>query len=381
MESLRFSPPFYTDAEVDAVSKCIRNGWTGTGERVHEFERRFAEYKGVAHASAVSSCTSALFLALKALGIGHGDEVITTAMTFCSTINVILHVGAKPVLCDVDPISKNISPDDIKKNITAKTKAIIPVHYTGFPCDMDAIMSIADSHQLYVIEDCAHAIETKYKGKHVGTFGDFGCFSFYATKNIAIGEGGMVTSRHESLIHEISLLRLHGLSRDAWRRFESSTRKVYDVIRVGYKYNLTDIQAAIGLAQLDKLNFMSKHRQNLWDFYIENLQELPIQLPIINLDHESRHSLHLFTIGLPSYFSRDEFLWRASKEDGLTFGVHYNSIPSFSVYKNYWSSEKLVKDLPVALDWGRRTVSLSLSAAVSNSDAERIVAYIKRIFS
>ena len=380
MHSLRFSPPYYNDAEVDAVTECIRNGWSGTGQRVHEFERRFAEYKGVAHASAVSSCTSALFLALKALGIRDGDEVITTAMTFCSTVNVILHVGATPVLCDVDPISKNISPEDIDKKITSKTKAIIPVHYAGFPCDMDAIMSIASSHQIHVIEDCAHAIETKYKGKHVGSFGDVGCFSFYATKNIAIGEGGMVVSRHESLIHEISLLRLHGLSRDAWRRFESSTKKDYDVVRIGYKCNLTDIQAAIGLAQLNKLNFMSNHRQEIWKFYVDNLNGLPVELPVIDLDDKSSHSLHLFTIGLPSDCSRDDFLWRASKEAGLTFGVHYNSIPTFSAYKNYWGRDQIAKEFPVALDWGRRTVSLSLSAAVTKTDAERIVAYIKQIF-
>ena len=232
---LSFSPPSYTTQESDALAECIERGWTGTGPKTNQFENEFRLYKGSEYAAAFSSCTSALFLSLKALGISQGDEVITSAMTFCSTVNVIIHCGAQPVLCDVDPISKNITAQAIDELITPKTKAIVVVHYAGYPCDMDEIMDLVKKYQLYLIEDCAHAIESKYKGTHCGTFGEVGCFSFYATKNIAIGEGGMAISRHQSLMSKMARLGLHGLSRDAWRRFESSNRKQYDVVELGYK--------------------------------------------------------------------------------------------------------------------------------------------------
>ena len=193
---MKFSPPYYGEEEIASVSECIKNRWTGTGAKVLEFEELVKEKNDFKNAIALSSCTAALFLSLKALGIGEGDEVITTSMTFCSTVNVIIHVGAKPILCDVDVTSKNINPKEISKKITKNTKAIIPVHYTGFPCDMDAIMDIAKKNNLHVIEDCAHAFETFYKGKRCGSFGITGCYSFYATKNIAIGEGGMVVTNN-----------------------------------------------------------------------------------------------------------------------------------------------------------------------------------------
>ena len=376
---LPFSPPFYTEEESLALRECIERRWTGTGPKTLEFEQKFCDYKSTAYSAAFSSCTSALFLALKSLGIGPGDEVITSAMTFCSTVNVIIHCGATPVLCDVDPISKNICPNRMAELVTPRTKAFVVVHYAGYPCDMDSIMALADQYHIHVIEDCAHAIEAKYKGRHCGTFGEVGCFSFYATKNIAIGEGGMAISSHQSLINKMSTLGLHGLSRDAWRRFESSKRKQYDVIDLGYKMNLTDLQSSVGLVQLSRLEEMTAVRQSLWNFYTSELSSTPLILPSLPTDDGSVHALHLFACGLPSSIDRDEFVWRASQEYNITLGVHYNSIPTFSAYNTYEFSSNPSYDYPVAYSWGKSTISLSLSAAVTHTDAERIVGCITQL--
>lgn len=378
-KKIPFSPPSYTKEEENAVLDCITSSWTGTGPKSIKFEKIFAEYKEAYHSAALSSCTSALFLSLKSLGIGEGDEVITTAMTFCSTVNIIIHCGAKPVLCDIQEHSKNIDPLKIEKLITSKTKAIIPVHYAGYPCDMDKIMDLANKYELNVIEDCAHAIEAKFDNKHCGTFGDVGCFSFYATKNIAIGEGGMAISNHETLITKIKLLGLHGLSRDAWKRFESVSRNTYDVVDFGYKMNLTDLQSAIGIAQLKRIDDMYKRRKEIWDFYSENLSNLNLELPKLSLKEGSKHALHLFACGLPKNIDRDEFVWRASNEFGVIFGIHYKSIPSFSAYKNIFNRQEFSSNLPHSYDWGQRTISLSMSAAVKDSECAKIVETIKKL--
>lgn len=376
LSKLKFSPPSYTIAEEEAVRECIKNSWTGSGPKLKEFEEKFRIYRDAKYSAGFFSCTSAIFLALKVLNITQGDEVITTAMTFCSTVNCIIQTGAKPVLCDVDPITKNIIPEQIIKNITSKTKAIIPVHFAGLPCEMDKIMEIAKEYNLFVVEDCAHAIEAKFKGKNCGTFGDIGCFSFYATKNIAIGEGGMAISNNKGLIHRMSSLGLHGLSRDAWKRFETSQRRSYDVVNVGYKMNMTDIQASIGIVQLQRINAMRERRKKIWKFYYENLKETSLSLPMNDFKEGISHALHLFSIGLPDHIDRDEFVWKAGNEFGITFGVHYNAIPTFSAYKNLFPRESHSL-YPNAIDWGNRTISLSLSAAVSDLECERIVECIK----
>ena len=374
-----FSPPYYTEDESLALRQCIERRWTGTGPKTLEFEQKFRQYKSSEFSAAFSSCTSALFLALKSLGIGPGDEVITSAMTFCSTVNVIIHCGAIPVLCDVDPISKNICPNRLGQLVTPRTKAFVIVHYAGYPCEMDPIMDLADEYHIHVIEDCAHAIEAKYKGRHCGTFGEVGCFSFYATKNIAIGEGGMAISSHQSLIRKMATLGLHGLSRDAWRRFESSKRKQYDVIDLGYKMNLTDLQASVGLVQLSRLGEMASVRQSLWNYYTSELSSSSLTLPSLPTDEGSVHALHLFACGLPPSIDRDEFVWRASQEYNITLGVHYNSIPTFSAYTPYDFSHSPSDDFPVAYNWGKSTISLSLSAAVTPSDAERVATCITQL--
>ncbi len=379
IQKLKFSPPSYTDLEEKAVSECIKNSWTGSGPKLKEFERKFSKYKGLPYSAGFSSCTSAIFLALKALGLKEGDEIITTAMTFCSTVNCIIHCGAKPVLCDIDPLTKNIDPNDIVKKITSETKAIIPVHYAGYPCEMDAIMEIARNNNIYVVEDCAHAIEAKYKNQHCGTFGEIGCFSFYATKNIAIGEGGMAISNSQKFISEMSNLGLHGLSRDAWKRFESSAKKSYDVTKIGYKMNLTDIQAAIGIVQLSRINDMRERRKEIWDYYNKELQNTSLSLPYNCESKDNVHAMHLYTVGLPSYINRDELVWKASNEFGITFGVHYNSVPSFTAYKNIFDQIDPLTDYPISWEWGLKTISLSLSAAVSDHDCERIVKCLKKL--
>lgn len=379
LERLKFSPPSYTKKEESAVVDCIKNSWTGSGPKLLEFEEKFKNYKKINHSAGFFSCTSALFLALKALGIKEGDEVITTSMTFCSTVNSIINCGARPILCDIDRKTRNIKTDEIIKKITKKTKALIPVHFGGYPCDMESITKIAKENKIFVIEDCAHAIEAEYNYQHCGTFGDIGCFSFYATKNLAIGEGGMAISNKKELISKMSLLGLHGLSKDAWKRFESAQKKSYDVIDFGHKMNMTDIQASIGIVQLERIKEMRKRRQEIWNFYYDNLIDTCLSLPEIPNKQGNKHALHLFSVALPNKIDRDEFVWKASRDYGVTFGVHYNAIPTFTAYKSLFPVGLSENLYPNAMDWGKRTISLSLSAAVRNKDCEKILECIKSL--
>ena len=252
-ELLVYGSPAIESAEIEEVVAVMQSGWLGTGPRVALFEKDFARYKGIEHAVALNSCTATLHLSILAAGIGPGDEVITTPLTFCATINAIIHAGATPVLADVDPVTMNISPNNVAEKITPKTKAILPVHFAGRPCDMDALCQIASEHKLKIIEDCAHAIETEYHGSKAGTFGDFGCFSFYVTKNIITGEGGMVITKSEEDAARIKMLGLHGMSKDAWKRFGDEGYKHYQVVECGYKFNMMDLQAAIGIHQLQRV--------------------------------------------------------------------------------------------------------------------------------
>jgi len=257
---LVFGAPRIKQPEIDEVVDCLKSGWIGTGPKVHQFENLFRKYKGVKHAIAVNSCTAALHLSLLAANIRPGDEVITTPMTFCATINAIIHCGATPVLADCDRRTMNILPEEIEKKITSKTKAILPVHFAGQPCDMEEINELARLYDLLVIEDCAHAIESEYKGKRTGTFGDIGCFSFYVTKNIITGEGGMVITDNDKIAERIKILALHGMSKDAWKRYSDDGYKHYQVIHAGFKYNMMDMQAAIGIHQIKKIEEYHKYR-------------------------------------------------------------------------------------------------------------------------
>jgi dTDP-4-amino-4,6-dideoxygalactose transaminase len=366
-----FGKPDIQNEEINELIDSLDNKWLGTGPKVNKFEKNFAEYKGIDNnlVAAVNSCTAGLHLSLLVANIGPGDEVITTAMTFCATVNAIIHVGATPVIVDVQENTFNIDPAKIQDKITKKTKAIIPVHYSGNTCEMDEIMAIAGSHGLVVIEDCAHAIESEYKGRKAGTIGDFGCFSFYATKNITTGEGGMVVAKSKEDIDRIKRLALHGMSKDAWTRFSDKGYKHYTVEEPGYKYNMMDIQAAIGIHQLKRIDPSWEKRKSIFNEYFESFQSPHINLPF--QDKINKSAYHLFPIMFKdkSRNIRDQFMIKAN-EFGVGTGVHYLSIPSHSYYcKRYgWNAE----DYPVADHYGQSTVSLPFSPALSYQEIEKV---------
>jgi dTDP-4-amino-4,6-dideoxygalactose transaminase len=373
---LVFGQPRIEQSEIDEVLDSLQRAWLGTGPKVARFERDFAIYKGVEHVAALNSCTAALHLSLLAAGVGKGDEVITTPLTFCATVNAIIHAGATPVLADIDPVTMNIDPNEIKRRITSRTRAIIPVHFAGRPCNMDLIMPLAKQHGVKVIEDCAHAIETEYKGTKAGTFGDFACFSFYSTKNVVTGEGGMVISRNEQDISRIKVLGLHGMNKDAWKRFGDEGYKHYYVTECGFKYNMMDLQAAIGIHQLARVEQNWLRRAEVWQYYMDAFAEMPIGLPA-PIEANTRHAHHLFTVLIDEEkigISRDMFLDRMTA-NGIGVGVHYHSLPEHPYYQQTfrWKPE----DYPNAMKVGRETVSLPISAKLSLQDLHNVVAAVK----
>ncbi len=373
---LVFGQPLIEPPERDEVLACLHSSWLGTGPRVAEFERRVAAYKQSPHALALNSCTAGLHLACLALGLGEGDEVITTPMTFCASVNAIVHAGATPVLADVDPATMNLDPAQVEQRITKRTKALLPVHFAGRPCDMDALMAIAARHRLAVIEDCAHAIETEHRGRKAGTIGDLGVLSFYSTKNVVTGEGGMVLTNSAELARRIKVMGLHGMSADAWKRFSDDGYKHYDVVEIGFKYNMMDLQAAIGLHQITRVEAWWQRRWQLWQRYMNELAALPIGLPAPWPAHE-RHALHLFTVQVDEQrcgVSRDELLMRLHRQN-IGTGVHYRSIPSLSVYQRRFGWRR--EDTPVATAIGDRTLSLPLSPKLTDADADDVIAAVR----
>ena len=266
-EFIVFGAPDIGADEIDEVVATLKSGWIGTGPRVAEFENAFADYKSVSadQVAALNSCTAALHVSMVAANLEPGDEVITTAMTFCATANAIIHAGATPVIVDIDPDTCNIDIDQLEQSISSRKRSILPVHFAGRPCDMDRICALAEKHDLVLIEDCAHAIETQWRGRNAGTFGDFGCFSFYVTKNVVTGEGGMVIGRSTEHIDRIKILGLHGMTKDAWKRFGDEGYKHYEVITAGFKYNMMDLQAALGIHQLRRVEKNWHRRKAIWD--------------------------------------------------------------------------------------------------------------------
>ena len=375
-----FGAPSIERDEIDEVVRCLESGWIGTGPRVARFEKEFAQYKSQPFAAAVSSCTAAMHLSVLAAGIGQGDEVITTPMTFCATVNAIVHAGATPVLADVDPLTMNIDPAEVEARITPQTKAILPVHFAGRAANMDALTEIAARHRLKIIEDCAHAIETEYHGRKAGTFGDFGCFSFYATKNVTTGEGGMVLTRNEEDLARIKMLALHGMSKDAWKRFSDEGYKHYFVVETGFKYNMMDLQAALGIHQLQRVESNWRRREEIWQQYNKAFAGLPVALPA-ETEPDTRHAYHLYTILIDEAragITRDEFLDAMTARD-IGVGVHYLSVPEHPVYQDKfgWRSE----DYPHAMRTGRQTVSLPLSAGLTDAEVARVIAAVRESIS
>lgn len=375
---LVFGQPEILDDEIKEVVACLRSGWIGTGPRVSQFEKDFAAFKGVEHAAAVGSCSAALHLSLLAAGVQPGDEVITSALTFCSTINSIIHAGGQPVLADIDPVTMNLDPREVEARISSRTRAIVPVHFAGRPCQMDKLTAIADRHGLVVIEDCAHAVNAEYHGKKVGTIGDFGCFSFYATKNVTTGEGGMVLCRSADHVSEIRTLALQGLDADAWDRFRDGGYKHSHAVRIGFKYNMIDLQAALGIHQLRRVSGNWEHLKSIWARYQEALATAPVGLPP-DPEPDIRHSYHLFTITIDdrSGMSRDQFL-DSMIHMGIGVGVHYLSVPEHPVYQSRfgWRPEAW----PIAERVGRQTASLPLSPKLTHADVERVIGAVYRIF-
>jgi dTDP-4-amino-4,6-dideoxygalactose transaminase len=375
---LVFGAPTIENAEIQEIVATMKSGWLGTGPKVAQFECDFAAYKGARHAAAVNSCTAALHLSLLASGVGPGDEVITSALTFCATVNAIIHAGATPVLADVDPKTMNMDADQVERRITSKTRALLPVHFAGRPCEMDALMEIAQRHDLKVIEDCAHAIETEYKGRKAGTFGDFGCFSFYVTKNVVTGEGGMVLARREEDIARVKVLGLHGMSKDAWKRFGDEGYRHYQVVECGFKYNMMDLQAAIGIHQLKRVESNWRRRQEIRQHYDQALAHLLLMLPAQPAS-DTRHAYHLYTILVDERktgVSRDTFL-DAMTRHNIGVGVHYLSIPEHPYYQKVlgWKPESY----PNAYRIGQQTVSLPLSAKLTPADLEDVVGAVHEV--
>jgi dTDP-4-amino-4,6-dideoxygalactose transaminase len=374
---LVFGQPRIEEAEISEVVDSMRKAWLGTGPKVSQFERDFAAYKGVAQAMALNSCTAALHLALLALDLKPGDEVVTTPLTFCATINSILHAGGTPVLADVDPVTMNIDPEQVRRKMGPRVRAILPVHFAGRSCDMDALVSIAEERGAALIEDCAHAIETEYRGRKAGTFGAFGCFSFYSTKNVATGEGGMVLARDAAQADRIRILGLHGMSKDAWKRFSDAGFKHYDVVEAGFKYNMMDLQAAIGIHQLARVEAWWTRREEIWNRYQEAFADSPLGLPA-PVEPHTRHAYHLYTVLVDESrvrVDRDQFL-NAMTAQNIGVGVHYRSVPEHPYYQRSlgWKAT----DFPEAHRIGRQTVSLPISAKLDDSDVEDVITAVRR---
>ncbi len=379
---IMFGAPQIEQAEIDEIISAMKSGWIGTGPRVAGFESEFAVYKSVTRnrVAAVNSCTAALHVSMIAAGLKGGDEVITTPLTFCATVNSIIHAGATPVLADIHPDTMNINPAEIEKMITPRTRAIVPVHYAGRSCDMDSIKQLAEKHSLKVIEDCAHAIETEYKGQKAGTIGDYGCFSFYVTKNVMTGEGGMVIAKKEKDIERIKILALHGMSKDAWDRFSDNGFKHYQVVECGFKYNMMDIQAAMGIHQLRRVEANWKRREEIWNRFQEAFEGLPLTRPM-EPEPDTRHALHLYTILIDEKtagFTRDSFL-DAMHRKKIGTSVHYLSIPEHPFYRENYGFDPA--HFPVARKTGRETASLPLSAKLTDNEVDYIIESVRGIFS
>jgi len=363
------------DEEIRAVVNVLKSKWLSMGEVTRRFEEEFSKYIGARFAFAVSSGTAALHIACRALGLGPGDEVIVPSLTFVATANVVLYCGAKPVFADV--ISEDdltISPDDVLEKITDKTKAIIVVHYAGYPCKMKEISEIAEDYGIKVIEDCAHAIGAEYMGKKCGVLGDVGCFSFFANKNLVTGEGGMVVTNDEGLAEKIRLLRSHGMTTLTWDRYKGHAY-TYDVVELGYNYRISEIESAIGLVQLRKLDANNSKRGELTKLYRTLLQDTDVHIPFKS--YRGKPSYHILPILLPEDVDRAAFM-RYMRDRGIQTSIHYRPIHLFTYYRRTFGFRSGM--LPVTEDVARREVTLPLHPLMSGEDVEYVCRSVKEFF-
>jgi dTDP-4-amino-4,6-dideoxygalactose transaminase len=379
-ELLIFGSPMIEEDEIQEMVDTLRSGWLGTGPKVARFEALFRDYTGAPHALGLHSCTAALHLALLAGGIGPGDEVIAPTMTFCATANVIVHAGAQPVLVDVDRVSMNCTAAAIEAAITDNTKAIIPVHMAGRPCAMDEIMAFAWHHNLLVIEDAAHAAEAVCQGEKIGAIADATCFSFYVTKNLVTGEGGMLTTPHEDWAETIRMLGLHGMSKDAWKRYSAEGFKHYQVMAPGYKYNMMDLQAALGIHQLPRLPQYLQRREAIWRQYDEAFATLPVMVPA-PVRAGDVHARHLYTLllDLDALSVDRDHIMQALYEANIGTGIHFLGLHLHPYYQQTYHYKAI--DFPNATWISERTLSLPLSARLTDADVADVITAVTKVLT
>jgi dTDP-4-amino-4,6-dideoxygalactose transaminase len=374
---LIFGSPVIGEEEIAEVVDSLRSGWVGTGPKVQRFERMLADYVGVPECRCLSSCTAALILSLQVLGIGPGDEVLVPAMTFVASANAVEHAGATPVLVDSAPGTGLIDFDAAEAAITPRTRAIMPVHLAGRPVDMDRLAEIRDRRGLRVVEDAAHALGAEWHGTRIGGMGNLSAFSFYVTKNITTIEGGALLTDDPQIAAEVERLALHGLSLGAWQRFSDAGFRHYEVVRPGFKYNMTDVQASVGLHQLARLEEWIERREQLWARYDELLQGLPLELPQAP-EANTRHARHLYQVLLEpaARLSRDELLEQLTRRK-IGTGVHYLGVHLHPFYRDKYGLRP--SDFPVATAISGRTLSLPLSPKVSEADQDDVVAALREL--
>ena len=374
-----FALPDIDDDEINEVVKCLKSGWLTTGPLTKKFEEQFAAYLSVKHALAVNSGTAGLHLAIEALGIKRGDKVATSVYTFTATAEVIRYLQADPVFIDIDSETLNIDTDHLIQKIDKTTKAIIPVHFAGQACDMDAILNIAKQFDLKIVEDAAHAIPCSYKGEKIGKIGNCTMFSFYVTKPMATGEGGMVVTDSDEIADRIRVMRLHGINRDIWNRYrDNKPNWYYEVIEPGFKYNMPDLMAAIGIHQLKKVHRFQKRRQMIARRYDEAFANLPLKTPVV-ANPEDRHAWHLYVIQLDLErirISRDEFIEKMA-EKGVGTSVHFIPLHIHPYWRDRYGFTPT--DFPVALDCYLRAVSLPIYSKMLDEEVERVIKAVKDI--
>jgi dTDP-4-amino-4,6-dideoxygalactose transaminase len=369
---IHFAQPLFGTEEKKEVIKAMDSGWVTLGPGTKSFEEEFAKYTGAKYAVGLSSCTAALHLALIAAGVGPGDEVITTIFTFAASINPVLILGGKPVLVDIDEKTMNIDENLIEEKITKKTKVIMPMHYGGYPCNMDAIRKIAKKHKLIIIEDAATAIGASYKGKKIGNIGDMTCFSFHPIKNMSTGDGGMVTTNNQSYAERLMLLRLHGMSKEAWKRHTAAGSWKYDIVEPGFKYNMTDIQAALGRVQLKRLDGFVKTRKQYAKIFDRELAKIPeITIPVHSENSGTAYNLYTIKIDTTNLtVSRDEIV-ELLKQEQIGVSVYYIPLYEFSYFQKNLKLKK--KDFPNAEKVYQSMMSLPLYPKMNLKDVNRVI--------
>jgi dTDP-4-amino-4,6-dideoxygalactose transaminase len=375
---LSFHVPEIGEEDIAAVTEAMRSGWLTAGPRVKEFETRFARYVGAPNAVAVNSGTAALHLALEAAGIGAGDEVLVPTLTFAATAEVVVQLGARPILVDCSPDTLNIDPAALERAITARCKAVIPVHFAGHPCDMDAIAQIAAAHKLSVVEDAAHALPARWRGRMVGTLGDLTCFSFYATKTITTGEGGMITTANPHWAERMRIMSLHGISKDAWKRYTAEGSWRYEIIAPGYKYNLTDIAAALGISQLARCDDFLRARRRCKEQYDDAFRcEPAIRTPVTRPGVE--HAWHLYVVRIDPRqvrIGRDQVI-ALLKERNIGAAVHFIPLHLHPYYRQTYGYEPA--DFPQASAAFEEIISLPIYPRLSGMDIDDVVSALTAI--